>query len=128
MNDVSPEHGLVRRVNRIMAVLAVAGIAVAGVYWGVAGALGFAAGAVVSFLNFRWLAGLALALGPREGEARRPWSTVFLALRYLIFAGVGYVIFRYSEVGFLAALAGCCIQIAAVILEVIYELTYAGTS
>jgi hypothetical protein len=52
---------------------------------------------------------------------------VLLAGRYLVFAAVGYVIFRYSEVGFLAALAGCCIQIAAVILEVIYELIYAGT-
>src|SRR5687768_17205508 len=104
MSDLSPEHGLVGRVNWIMAVLAVAGTAVAGVYFGLAGALGFAAGAVISFLNFRWLAGLAFALGAREGEVKKSWSTVFLALRYLIFAGVGYVIFRYSEVGFLAAL------------------------
>ena len=127
MNDRSPERQLVRRVNRIMAVLAIAGTTIAGVYWGISGAIGFAAGAVVSFLNFRWMSRLVFAIGAPGAESKKPVSAVLLGGRYLLFAAAGYVMFRYSEVGFLAALAGCCIQIAAVILEVIYELIYAGT-
>ena len=52
---------------------------------------------------------------------------MLLAARYLLFGAVGYAIFIVSETGFMAALAGCCIHIAAVILEVFYELIYAGT-
>ncbi len=113
---------MIVRVNRIMAVLAVAGIIAAGAYWGVAGAIGFAAGSVVSFLNFRWLSRMVLGIGSKPFK---PAPAILLAGRYLLFAAVGYVIVIYSEIGFLAALAGCCIQIAAVILEVTYELIYA---
>jgi hypothetical protein len=126
MNEGAPERQLVRRVNRIMAGLAAIGVIAAGLSWGIAGAIGFAAGAAVSFLSFRWMANLVFAIDPAAGAPKRT-TMVLLTLRYLLFAAAGYVIFRYSEIGFLAALAGCCIQIAAVILEVIYELVYAGT-
>src|SRR5687767_9500560 len=127
MNDDAPERQLVRRVNLIMGALAAAGVMAAGLHSGVAGAIGFTAGAAVSFLSFRWMSNMVFAIGAPESSAKRRFSMVLLAGRYLVFTVVGYAIFRYSEVGFLAALAGCCIQIAAVILEVIYELIYAGT-
>jgi ATP synthase I chain len=115
---------LVRRIHIMMVVLAVLGIMVAAFYWGVPGVLGFAAGSVVSFLNFRWMSRIVFAIGTNR---LKPVSALFLGGRYLLFAAVGYAIFVYSETGFLAALAGCFIHIAAVILEVIYELIYAGT-
>ena len=107
-----------------MFALAIGGSIAAGWQWGLPGVIGFAAGCGISFLNFRWMTGLAMSLG---GPAK-PVSALLLAFRYLLFAAVGYGIFRFSETGFLAALAGCCVHIAAVILEVIYELIYAGTS
>ena len=118
---------VVQRVNGIMAVLAVIGIVAAGAFWGVAGAVGFAGGCVVSFLNFRWMSRMVLAIGAPEADSKKRLPLVLLSGRYLLFAAIGYVIFRYSQVGFLAALAGCFIQIAAVILEAFYELIYAGT-
>lgn len=113
-----------RRIYRFMSVLAAVGAVVAYAGWGLAAAVGFLAGTAVAFLNFRWMVGMTMALGTEA----KPVSAIWLAGRYLIFAAIGYVIFRFSETGFLAALAGCCVNIAAVLLEVIYELIYAGTS
>lgn len=116
---------MVERVYRSMAVIAAVGVVIGGWRWGVPGAAGFAAGAAISFLNFRWLSKLALAIGGAEPYKRS--TAILLALRYVLFAAAGYAIFVYSETGFLAVLAGCCIFIPAVILEAIYELIYAGT-
>jgi hypothetical protein len=130
MVDRTPERQLARRVNLIMALLAVAGVIAAANYAGVAGAFGFAAGSIVSFLNFRWMAAIVFALGAVDPKTQKPLKSVSALLlggRYLLFGAIGYAILKYSETGFLAALAGCCIHIAAVILEVIYELIY-GTS
>jgi hypothetical protein len=130
MADHTPEQRLVRRVNLIMMGLTAVGVAGAGIYWGVAGALGFLAGAAVSFLNFRWLSAVVFALGTIDPETQRPLKpapAMLLGARYLVFAAVGYGIFKYSETGFLAALAGCFVHIGAVLLEIFYELIY-GTS
>ena len=99
MNEGAPERQLVRRVNFIMAALGAIGVVAAAVAWGLAGAIGFAAGAVVAFLNFRWMANMVSALGTPN---TRRISTILLGGRYLLLAAIGYVIFRYSEVGFLA--------------------------
>jgi hypothetical protein len=125
MDERTPEARIAGRVYRMMAVIAASGVPAA---WWIAGfeaAIGFGAGAAISFLNFRWLSQLASSIGGPRPYKRR--SAILLASRYLIFAAAGYVIFVYSETGFLAALAGCCIHIAAVILEALYELIYAGT-
>ena len=45
-------------------------------------------------------------------------------MRYILFAMVGYVILNYFEANVLAALAGCFVAVAAVILEILLELTY----
>jgi hypothetical protein len=124
------EQRVIRRVQRIMAALAVAGTVIGGIYWGVPAAAGFAAGSVIAFFNFRWLSRMVLSIGaPDTAPEKRlkPVSAMLLAARYLLFGAAGYAIFIVSETGFKAALAGCCINIAAVILEVFYELIYAGT-
>jgi hypothetical protein len=125
MNESTPESRITGRVYRMMAVMAAAGLPVAWWIASVEGTAGFLAGAAISFLNFRWLSQLAGSIG--GAKPYKPSAAILLALRYLIFAAAGYVIFRYSETGFLAALAGCCIHIAAVFLEALYELIYAGT-
>ena len=52
---------------------------------------------------------------------------MFLGIRYFVFAGVAYGIIKVFEANFLAALAGFFVCVAAVIVEILYELIYAGT-
>ncbi|MEJ7604937.1 MAG: F0F1 ATP synthase subunit A [Bryobacteraceae bacterium] len=88
------------RVYRIIAGLGVAGAAFSAVGFGMAAAFGFAAGSVISFLNFRWMSRLTTLEKPMT-----PRLGMMLGGRYLLFGMAGYAILRYSEIGFLAALA-----------------------
>jgi hypothetical protein len=114
-----------RRVYLIMAAIAAGGLAGAWILWGIPGLAGFAVGALISFGNAWWTSRIAMSIGP-GGE--KPGAASFVAVfRYLLMLGILYVILDYSETGFLAALAGCFVHIVAVVLEVVFELTY-GTS
>ena len=111
-----------RRVYTIMFALASGGIVGAFALFGPAEALGFTAGAVISFGNAWWMHRVSMSIG-QDGE--KPKGAPLLAVfRYLLMLGILYVILNYSESGFLAALAGCFVHIVGVVLEVIYELTY----
>lgn len=93
-------------------------------------AVAFLLGAVASFLNFRWLEKLVDALsGSRLGETRPRWGrfAVILGLRYLLLCLGAYVILKYTTLSLPAALAGLFISVAAVIVEIFFELVYAGT-
>ena len=88
--------------------------------------LAFLAGALASLANFRWLHQLAASLG---AGARRPRRRVllFLLLRYVLLGLWGYVIVKIFGLNLAAALVGLFVAVAAVILEIIYELLYART-
>jgi hypothetical protein len=91
-------------------------------------ALGFLIGAVFSALNFRFFIRIVNVVGEPTGKSRpRGASAVFLGARYLLFGLIGYAILRFFEVSIPAALAGCFVCVAAVVLEILYELIYAGT-
>jgi hypothetical protein len=114
-----------RRVYLIMVALAGAGILAAWTLRGPAGAWGFALGSVISFGNAWWTHRVAMSIGP---GGQQPGAASLIAVsRYLLMFALLYVILSYSEIGFVAALAGCFIHIIAVVLEVVFELTY-GTS
>lgn len=111
-----------RRIYTIMAALTTGGIAGAYLYQDIAGALGFAAGAALSFANAWWMHRVSMSIGQDEAKPRgAPLLAVF---RYFLMLGALYAILRFSETGFLAALAGCFVHIIAVVLETVYELTY----
>jgi hypothetical protein len=111
-----------RRVYILMAVVASAGIAGAFLLRGAPEALGFTAGAAISFGNAWWMHRVSMSIGQ---DAEKPKGAPLLAVfRYLIMLGILYVILDYSRSGFLAALAGCFVHIIAVVLEVVFELTY----
>jgi hypothetical protein len=115
------------RLQRLNWITAIAGTAIAYFWKGFPAGAGFAAGALFSILNFEMWKLLSGRIGePVNGKPRKA-SLVFLALRFLIFAAGGYVILRYSEVSAMAALTGCFVSTIAVILEIFYELIYAGT-
>ncbi len=114
---------VVSRLLKLMAAFTGAGIAV-GFFWrGWNSAAGFALGAAISWLNFRWLKKLTEAVGRPGGGGTR--SAVFLGLRYLLLGGGAYVILRYSSISLAAALAGLFVPVAAVIVEILFELVYA---
>ena len=111
-----------RRVYMIMAALSTGGASAAWVFWGASGAAGFAGGTVISFANAWWMHRISASLGV---DGKKPAGASALAVfRYLLMLSVLYAILTFSETSFLAALAGCFVHITAVVLEVVYELTY----
>jgi len=85
---------------------------------------GWLLGTAVSALNFRWLKQLADSLG--SSTAAKPRKAVFLGLRYVFLGGGAYVILKYSAISLPAALSGLFVSVAAVILEIFFELAYAS--
>ena len=112
----------VARITKAMFLFAAAGVIVALLWRGLAWGAGFALGSVVSWLNFRWLKQLVYTLGSNRA---RPKTAVKLGFRYLLLGGGAYVILKYSSVNQLAALAGLFVSVAAVIVEILFELVYA---
>ena len=92
------------------------------------GGLGFLMGGLISYLNFRWLKRTVYALGEvAGGKPPRARVAVFLGLRYLLLGLGAYAILRFSEISLTAVLVGLFVPTAAVILEILIELVYAGT-
>ena len=83
----------------------------------------FAIGAAASWLNFHWLKQVVDALGQNRPTRKR--VAILAGLRYALLGGGAYVIIRYSSVSVTAALAGLFVSVAAVIIEICFELVYA---
>jgi len=109
-----------RRIESFLLSVAAAGTMLAGATGGWKWAAGFALGSVAAWFNFRWLHRLVSALG--AAAARSP---VRLALRYFLFGGCAYVIVRFSRLPALSVIAGLLVLIAAIFIEVSFELVYA---
>jgi hypothetical protein len=89
-------------------------------------ALAFLLGAAAAYLNFAWLHQVVEALGPNARPTRKRvyW---FVALRYLLLGGAGYVIVKVFGLNVIAALSGLFVPVAAVIFEILYELVHDRT-
>jgi hypothetical protein len=123
--EITPDERLyaesVARMMRWMGWLAAFGVLVAGVGWGWRAALGFALGSSASLALFRWLRHFVDVLGGKPARAR----VLFLfAVRYLLLGGGLYVIFKFSRISLMAALAGLFVSTAAAIAEGVFELTH----
>lgn len=115
------------RIGRFMIVIAVLGTGAAFAARGWTWGAGFLMGSLISGLNFRWLRRLVESLGGgADGPRPRTHRSLFLALRYLLVAGAAYVILRYSPINLTAVITGLFVLIAAVFVEVIFEIAYAG--
>jgi len=116
------------RVQFLMIFLGGSGSIAAAVYGGWRWAAGYLLGATASYVNFRWIKQLVNSLGARsEGKPPRKRVAVMLGLRYLLLAGGGYVILNFTALSLVAALIGLFVAVAAVILEILFELVYART-
>jgi hypothetical protein len=112
----------VERIHKAMFALAAGGVIAAFVWRGWRWGIGFALGAGVSWLNFRWWKQIVEALGGGRAKGR---TAFFLGARYLLLGGGAYVILRFSSISLPAALVGLFVSAAAVIVEILFELIYA---
>ncbi len=92
---------------------------------------GLAIGAVLAWLNFRWLKrgmdALVAAAVAQEGAAkpRVPLGTWFrMIFRYVLIALCVYVIFEYLKVPLVSMLAGLCALGAATLAASLYEILH----
>ena len=92
-------------------------------------AAGVAIGAVLAWLNFRWLKqgiealGRAMTAQSRQQKAEVPLGAYFKAMfRYGLIAFFMYVIFEYLKVPILSMIAGLFALGAATILASLYEI------
>ena len=124
--EADPLARAVTRLQWLMIGLGIAGAVVSLLLKGWPWALGFLAGVAAAMLNFRWLHRLVAGISP---GGRRPGRGLlfFLAARYLLLGAAGYVIVNFFGLNLAAALAGLFVAVAAVILEISYELIHAGT-
>ena len=118
----------VGRIFRVTIGLIAAGAAAYFTTGGWRGGLGFLLGSLIAFANLRWLKRTVYTLGDvADGKPPRARVAVFLGLRYLLLGLVAYAILRFSETSLTACLVGLFVPTAAVILEILIELIYAGT-
>jgi hypothetical protein len=107
------------RIRKLIGALGLGGAVAAFAWRGWPAGGGFALGAVVSWLNFRWLHQMVDSL---DGKGVRKHLALIAGLRYLLLGGGAYVILRFSKINRLAALSGLFVTAAAVIVEIIFEL------
>ncbi len=115
-----------RRMFRTMLAVSVLLLAPAFWWYGWAGAIGFAAGATVSCINFRALERSVEALGERivNRQSREKGGRIVLRflVRYALVAAVAYAIFKSSALAFRGFLWGLCLPVAAMMIEAGFEV------
>jgi hypothetical protein len=124
------EDRAVARIERWTLALALAGAAAGSLALGWRWGAAFLLGAMTSWVNFRWMKRFVAALGQAATAPKKPPRkrvAVVFGMRYLLLAAGAYVIVNYSGLSLAAALAGLFVSVAAVVIEILFELIYAGT-
>ena len=109
------------RIFKVMLAIAGAGALAALAWRGWRVGAGFALGAAISWINFRWL---KHAVDSLSGQRARPRLAVLAGFRYLLLGGAAYAILRYSSISLRATLAGLFVSVTAVIAEIFFEVVY----
>lgn len=113
-----------RRMDRIAAALAAAGGAACFIWRGWRWAVAYLLGAAASYLNFHWLKQVVNALGAKLTAKPSPKFAILIGLRYLLLGAGAYVIVNFTSLSLPAALIGLFVPVAAVMVEIIFELIY----
>lgn len=113
------------RMMRVMLVVSVLLLVPAFWVYKWAGAIGFAAGAAVSYINFRSLAqgveGLADRVVNRQSKEKGRKIVLRFLVRYGLVGAVAYAIFKSSALAFRGFLWGLCLPAAAMMVEAGFE-------
>ena len=117
--------GAIRRIVRVLLILAVITPFLVAWFYGIAAAAGFFLGALISWINFKSLARSVEALASRivEAHSRERGGNVVLRflLRYVLVGIVAYAIFRGSSQAFRGFLFGLCLPVGAMLCEAAWE-------
>jgi hypothetical protein len=113
----------VDRIGKALFAIGAGGLIAATAWGGWTWGAGFAIGTMASWLNFRWIRQIAESLGSSRPTRKR--VAVLAGLRYALLGGGAYVILHFSAVSMTATLVGLFVSVAAVIVEICYELVYA---
>ena len=109
------------RMFRIMLVSSLLLLAPAFWFYRWVGAIGFAAGAAVSCINFlalgRGVEGLAERIVNQHSQEKGRKIVLRFLMRYGLVAVVAYAIFKGSAVAFRGFLWGLCLPVAAMMIE-----------
>ena len=108
-----------QRVLRLTMVLGAVGTAAVLAKYGVRDALGFLAGAGLSYLSFRSWVRLAATVG-MSGKAPATGSAVFLALRYVVIGLAIYAIVKGLGSTPEALIVGLLVSFAALALDLLW--------
>lgn len=118
----------IARIYRWMAACAAGGFATVLIWRGWRDAVGFAVGALFSAGMFRWFHGIAEAVGGGDAAVPSRGRLAWLgALRYAIIGGGAYVIMEVLHISPAAIAGGLFVMVAAVVLEILFQLVYART-
>lgn len=115
-----------RRITRGMAALAAAGCLICLVLRGWKWAVAYLLGAGASCLNFYWLKRAVDALSGSLKARPSPKFAILIGLRYLLLGAGAYAIVNFTSLSLPAALIALFVPVAAVILEIVFELIYAA--
>jgi hypothetical protein len=112
------------RVERLTLLLGIAGIGWAAWRWGWRGAAGMAAGAALSWINFRWLKGGVRAFTSNERASIGAYLK-FIG-RFALLAGALYVILTRLPLPAVPVLSGLFACAAAVVVAIFYQVLYSS--
>jgi hypothetical protein len=124
MADLSMYERIIPRVLRNMLVASVLLLAPAFWFYRWAGAVGFAFGALVSYVNFRSLTlgveGLADRIVNRNSREKGGRIVLRFVVRYGLVGAAAYAIFKSSSLAFRGFLWGLCVPVAALMAEALW--------
>jgi hypothetical protein len=116
---------IIPRVLRNMRVVSVLLLGPAFWFCGWVGSIGFAFGAVVSYVNFRSLTrgveGLADRIVNRNSREKGRLVILRFVVRYGLVGVVAYAIFISSSLAFRGFLWGLCVPVGALMAEAVWE-------
>ncbi len=124
LDDPSLYDRIIPRVLRNMLVASVLLLVPAFWFYRWAGAIGFAFGAVVSYVNFRSLKlgveGLADRVVNRNSREKGGRIVLRFVVRYGLVGAAAYAIFKSSSLAFRGFLWGLCVPVAALMAEAVW--------
>jgi hypothetical protein len=116
---------IIPRVLRNILVVSILLLGPAFWFYHLAGSIGFAFGAVVSYVNFRSLTrgveGLSDRIVNRNSREKGGLIVFRFVVRYGLVAGAAYAIFKGSSLAFRGFLWGLCVPVAALMAEAVWH-------
>ena len=125
IDDPSIYERVIPRVLRNIAVISLLLLGPAFWFYRSAGSIGFAFGAVISYVNFKSLTrgveSLADRIVNQNSREKGGWIVFRFLLRYGLVAAAAYAIFNGSSRAFHGFLWGLCVPVAALMVEAAWQ-------